>query len=256
MLRWRRSTVACCAALAAATARAEESVLSSLFGADAPLASGRPSAFVLFSGDEADRASSYASAGFKVRPFRPLGEDRFVLLASAGHGYWRETGPLRLGRASDSEKFGASLLAGTEWSLAGGALGLFAGPEFFSERLVDPVGAVIRKERRWGLRVQADWWSNPTPETMLAVNVAAGTARRDVWSRVAWGWRIGPATSRWGFAGPEAAFSAAPHDWKIRLGAHWSEWGVFGFRFRLSGGYSQENGRPSVYLTFGGYRVF
>ena len=205
-------------------------------------------------------SSRHASIGFKARPFRPLGDDRFVLLASFGHGDWREQGKLALRRESDSRKSHVRLLAGTELSIGGGTLGLFAGPEYFWERAVDPVGTVLRRERLWGLRGQVDWWSHPTPETLLVVNVAAGTAKRDIWSRALFGWKpsggSASASFIWGYVGPEISFSAAPDSRKFRVGAHWSEWGFSGFRFRMSGGFSREDGRPSVYLTFGSYRAF
>ena len=246
------ATVACVGA-----ARAGESLLSSNIGAGGAAKPAPPSAFVLFMGSEFDRANNFYAIGFKARPFRPLGENRFVLIGSIGGGSWRETGELALNRESDSRKFNAYALGGAEFNIVGGSLGLFAGPEFYREKAIDPRGVALRRERRFGMRAHADWWSHPTSATLLTLNVAMGSAKRDVWSRVAFGWRIGPETSIWGFAGPEISFSTSPTSRKARIGAHWSEFGAAKFRFRLSGGASKESGRGmGPYMTLGGYYAF
>ncbi|MBN9062453.1 MAG: hypothetical protein BGP06_08205 [Rhizobiales bacterium 65-9] len=213
-----------------------------------------PFPFVLFAGSELDPWNRYATGGFKLRPFHALGKDGFIILAAAGGGVWRETRDLALNRESDSRKFGAYALAGTELAIAGGSLGLFAGPEYFRETATDPRGVVLRRERRVGLRAHADWWSHPTERMLLTANAAAGSARKDIWMRLAFGWGLGAKGSPWGFAGPEISYYASPDSTKARIGLHWSELGRGGFRFRISGGLSKESGRkPGAYLTIGGY---
>jgi hypothetical protein len=225
---------------------------------DAPFAQIAPqrtggSAFVVFWGQDLDAISRFTSAGAKIRPLRPIGDDRLVLLASAGGGTWMDRRALALRRESDSGSFRAHLSAGTELVLAGGSLGLFLGSEYWRETGTDPVGAVLRRDRRWGLRGQIDWWSNPTPDTLLTATLVASGAKRDLWTRAAFGWRVGG----WGFVGPEATLSASSDSRKVRFGAHWSELEFSGFRFRLGAGWSRESGqRAGAYLSLGGYRPF
>ncbi|WP_342361630.1 cellulose biosynthesis protein BcsS [Terrarubrum flagellatum] len=230
--------------------------MSPAFGSQGAVA-GRPPSLVLFTGQEFDRANIYASGGFKWRPFKPLGEDRFIVVGAIGGGRWRETRPLALRRESDSWKFAAHLLVGAEFLVAGGSLGVFVGPEYFQETAVDPIGATLRRERRFGFRIHGDWWSQPTPTMLLTANIAAGTAKQDVWSRIAFGWRVNPAKELWGYLGPELSLYAAKDSTKVRVGAHWSEFGLGGFKFRVSAGALKEDGRRvGPYLTVGGYRGF
>lgn len=245
------------AVVLATAAAAKASPLSSALESGAikpPLA---PSALALFAGTELDAANSYGSIGFKARPLRPWGADRFIVVGALGGGYWRETNALALKRESDSRKLSAYLLAGAEFAIAGGSLGLFAGPEYFREAATDPRGITLRRERRFGARIHVDWWSHPTPTTLLAVNVAAGSARRDIWSRAAYGWALAAPDSIWGFAGPEISLYAARSGVTTRIGLHWSEFGRAKFKFRISAGLLKETGhRARPYLSLGGYYSF
>jgi hypothetical protein len=218
---------------------------------------GRPATLVLFTGQEMSGGGGHASGGFKLRPLQMLGERRFAIIGAVGSGQRRETGRLALNRESESASARAHGLVGMEFDVWGGNLGLFAGAEYFQERAADPRGVVLRSERRIGARAQVDWWSHPTPETLLTLNLSVGTAKRDLWARVAYGWRLGAADLVQGFAGPEIAFSAAPRLARIRAGAHWSEIAFMGLKLRASGGVSKESGRRAgIYLTFGSYRAF
>lgn len=241
----------------AAAAPAEASPLAPALNSDAVKPQSAPPVLVLFAGTELDAANSYGSAGFKARPFRPLGVDRFVVAGALGGGSWRETNALALKRESDSRKFSAYLLGGAELAVAGGSLGLFAGPDYFQETATDPRGITLRRERRFGVRVHVDWWSHPTPGTLLTLNIAAGSAKRDIWSRAAFGWSLGEPGSIWGFAGPEVSLYAARDSTKARIGIHWSELGRAGFKFRISAGLLKETGhRAGPYLSIGGYYGF
>ncbi len=272
-MRWGLAFWACMAALVAG-GEARASVLRELidhgvtFAADTFISlhfgggglvapTGRPATLVLFTGQEMSGDGGHASGGFKLRPLHRFGDSRFVVIGAVGYGRWRETGQLALNRESQSVSARAHGLAGMEFELWGGSLGLFAGLEYFQERAADPRGILLRSERRLGARVQIDWWSHPTTDTMLTLNLAAGTAKRDLWTRAAYGWRLGAAGSQWGFAGPEIGFSASPRLARFRLGAHWSEMAFMGLRLRASGGVSQEGGRKAgAYATVGSYRTF
>jgi hypothetical protein len=233
-LFWRIAIFAGMAAhVAAGTAHADMSVLSAFFGGEGVAPTARPSGLVVFSGQETDQASRRFSGGFKLRPLRLFGQDRFILTGAISGGAWRETGALRLMRESDSQNTRFHILGGSEFRLWGGDLGVVAGPELFREAAVDPRGRLLRQEKRVGVRLQLDWWRQPTPATLLTANLAAGTAKRDLWSRASIGWRVGGAESSWGFIGPEASFSAYPGGARARIGAHWTEFGYRGYRFRV-----------------------
>ncbi|MET0606722.1 MAG: cellulose biosynthesis protein BcsS [Beijerinckiaceae bacterium] len=247
------------ASSAAGVARAEEeeSLLSILLGGTGLTPTPKPSAFVLFSGQEGDLSQSRSSGGFKLRPFRPLGEDRFILAGVSGGGVWRERREVASPRESFRQNSYWRLFAGVEAPIASGTFSFLIGPEFFREMALDRNGAVVRNERRAGVRLQIDWWSHPWPSALVTASLAAGSAKLDLWARASFGWQIGIGEETWGFLGPEASFSVHPRGAWTNLGAHWSEFAWRGYRIRASAGLSLERGKKAgPYVAMTSYRAF
>ncbi len=187
-------------------------------------------------------SSSFATVGAK-RALDPVGQDGAVVLGSLGYGgrseirgAW-EGSPKRLRRHAVK----AGLVGGWQWFAEWGVVALFAGPELdFEQREAGrAVGPAL------GLRLHGEVWARPGPTTLVTLTAIAGSARRDLWGRGAFGIRAFGA-----YLGPEVALYADRTGYrKWSLGLHATEWTMGGVSLRLSGGwlYEERERRPGGY---------
>jgi hypothetical protein len=191
---------------------------------------------ILFGSVEMGR-STHVGSGFK----RPLGSgpDRngFLLMGSAGTGILRDR-EMRRGNLARVNHVSnqASLAIGHQWAfgpgLWPGVWAVFLGVETdFRQPLVD--AAALEPSRPLiGARLHGEVWLNPSDLTVASAVVIAGSARRHLWARAAWGYRI------WNHLhlGPEAVVSLEPDDREVRLGLHAGGLRFGRFHFGVSGG--------------------
>jgi hypothetical protein len=113
-----------------------------------------------------------------------------------------------------------------------------------------------------GLRIEASLWDHPTPETLLHLGGAAGSARGEAWGRLALGYRLTlpefpnpfgqPLEPVPFFMGPEIELSLARDYTKWRIGAHVTNLKLLGFNLRLAAGREQASGNMrGAYVTAG-----
>ncbi|MDR7038475.1 hypothetical protein J2X36_003241 [Methylobacterium sp. BE186] len=218
--------------------------------AAAPLrAESYPLGTVVFGSLDAAPAS-FAASGLKL-DLGHRGGSGPVILASAGMGRRFETalcfcGPrvtiARLARYTVS----ASALAGYQWAGDWGVAALYAGAESVLEALTDGSGFGLLPAR-FGLRLQGEIWAHPSPDTLVNGTLILGSARGDLWSRVALGHRIWDA-----YLGPEASLSADATGYgKWSFGLHATDIALWRYHLRVSAGVQFESGRrdPSPYVS-------
>lgn len=204
---------------------------------------------VIFSGSDAAE-TGFSQVGFKRSLSGPIDASGPVLLASIGS----KTTPERIslpGRTLvvDRTAVQASALFGWQWMLETTTLAVFIGPEFDRDWL----GRKIARDRDGdaiGLRIQAELWSHPTPETLLTATAVAGTARGHGWARLSAGYVLLDEI----FVGPEISGHVEETYRKGRLGLHATGLRVGRYTFRLSGGLQRDSdGWEGGYVTVGSH---
>lgn len=202
---------------------------------------------VIFGGIDGG-ASTFASAGFKRTLVGPLDRDGPAVLASVGYGAYFERRPAPgEARPLHQTAVGAAL-GGYQWMLPWGAVGAFIGPEVAYETVR---GRPDREGPRLGLRGQAELWAHPTADTLVTGTAILGSARSDLWARVALGYRVWDKV----FAGPEVAAYATSTYRKEQFGVHLTGFEVSGVALRLSSGWQRESEdrRAGPYIGLSGY---
>lgn len=235
---------------------------------------------VLFSSLESGPGQRFTGSGLKHAPFGALGTSGFRLIARGGAGQWQD----RRRMFEAEAKSDVSLLIGVEQMTGRGALGLYAGAEIATTTrswttraaryLADRRAVQQRETTTEGLRLQIDVWDHPTPETLLHLGFAASSARNELWSRAAAGYRLDMASylpalpeptfqrGTWLpwrmvapsplFIGPEAELVLGRAYTKWRVGAHVTGLKLMGFTFRLSAGHEHaSDGLKGLYATAG-----
>ncbi|GEP04096.1 cellulose biosynthesis protein BcsS [Methylobacterium oxalidis] len=193
--------------------------------------------------------SSFAANGVKVE--LEGGGTGPVILASAGFGRRFETALCTCGASVHTARLArytvaAAMVGGYQWTGDWGTAALYAGPEASLEALTDGLGVAVLPARI-GLRLHGEVWAHPSPDMLVNGTLIAGTARGDVWSRLAIGYRIWDA-----FLGPETSLYADQTGYaKWSLGLHATDVPLWRYRLRVSAGVQFETGRerPSPYIS-------
>jgi hypothetical protein len=219
---------------------------------------------VLFSSLEGGPGQRFAGSGIKHAPFGTLETSGFRLMARGGGSQWSDR---RRELAMDSKSEGA-LLFGVEQMTGRGAVGIYLGPEIATRLAPERVrrsGRLSVEERSTlneGLRIEVGLWDHPTPETLVHLGGAFGSARGEAWGRAALGYRLTlpEFPNLFGqrllpvpcFLGPEVELSLARDYTKWRIGAHVTNLKLLGFNLRLAVGHEQASGNMrGVYATAG-----
>jgi Cellulose biosynthesis protein BcsS len=219
---------------------------------------------VLFGSLESGPGQRFIGSGVKHAPFGTLGESGLRLVARGATSQWQDR---RRDLAEDSKSDGA-LLIGIDQMTGRGAIGLYFGPELTTrtqpERVQRRGRTLIQQQSTMseGLRIEANLWDHPTPDTLIALGAAMGSSRREGWGRAAFGYRLAlpqlPPMFGYSFEnppfflGPEAELSLAGNYTKWRVGAHVTNLKLMGFNLRLAAGREQASGNMrGLYVTAG-----
>lgn len=211
--------------------------------------SGEPvSSITMFNSAEADSHTVFAGGGIKWQP-ASFQKNGYAVMVSFGHSWWREWQRFVPLREENIYTTRGAVLFGRDFSVGGGTLGVYAGPEFIRESAFDPFALRLRSLSRFGARLQLDWWQKFGDAALLTANFSAGSVKQEIWTRVAYGFSAGS----YGYIGPEISMSHARRDTIWRAGLHWAEIPLWRFRFRLAGGVAQQRGRTGAYLSISHY---
>jgi hypothetical protein len=219
-----------------------------LSGFDIPKAwaadpSPNPYRSVLFSSLEAGPSTQFGSVGLKLAIAEPLDTTGFRILAKVGGG----VEPIRAASPkSQAVTPEGRALVGHEWKIGSSYIALYAGLDVdsrFDLRTLSPM-----RRTRAGAAVQADLWSNPTPETLIHLSANLGSASRHVWARAAAGWQLFGGA----FVGPEIEIYREQDYRKDRIGMHVTGVRLLNSEIRLSAGWQrsgQDEKGPYVSLN-------
>jgi Cellulose biosynthesis protein BcsS len=219
---------------------------------------------VMFASLESGPGQRFIGSGIKHAPFGTLGASGLRVMARGATSQWQDR---RREFAIDSKSDGA-LLVGVDQMTGRGAFGLYLGMEsattIWPERVRrgNRLTAQERSATTEGLRIEASLWDHPTPETLLQIGAAMGSARSEAWGRVAlghslslpqmpemFGYRF---TNPPFFIGPEAELVLARDYTKWRVGGHVTGLKLLGFNLRLAAGREQASGNMrGLYVTAG-----
>lgn len=168
--------------------------------------------FLLFSGFDLWREGGFAHGGVLWSP-AGLGREGFTFkLLIAGGRYQYPSGTTEIsGRQSL-----ASAMPGWRFVRDRAELTVFAGVDLQSYRFIpdDPLNDL--RGDHVGLRVGADFWSEPVDGMMVTGAISASTVGPNIWSRAAAGVRV----LNWAWFGPEVQMFGDGHYEQLRAGAH------------------------------------
>lgn len=96
--------------------------------------------------------------------------------------------------------------------------------------------------RSFGLRIAAEFWYEPTPRTMAAMDFTVATASATPYLRMATGWRV---LDEQFYFGPEAAYFGADGYRQIRLGFHFTAMKTGDREWTAAGGWTRDTDQQS-----------
>ena len=184
--------------------------------------------------------SLHVSVFGTIAPFAPMNETgiRMRIGGLAGSYKYISTAP-GVGSVTGRETSG-SLLGGYEWVMPGTTVSVFAGLEAQNRTLskADPNNKVVGTS--FGLKTALDFYSNPTPYTMVSGNFTFATNNSAYYARI----KAGMAVTGQVFVGPEILFLGDSFYGQWRFGAHLTGIKMGALQFGVSGGYvrDQKNG--------------
>ena len=194
--------------------------------------------------------SVFVSAGRKRALGGSLDESGPVFMLTAASGRKRERDSV-LGSMTVRQAAEASGLLGYQWFFGPTIAAVFIGPELDVETGGDFGFAHPDDRARVGGRILGEVWSHPRENLLLNATAIAGTAREQVWARLAAGLRAWERI----YVGPEAALYRTATYYEGRLGLHATGVEIGAFSLRLSGGWrwDEERDRSGPYVGLSGH---
>jgi len=174
---------------------------------------------LLFSGRDIWRNGMFAYGGFVFAP-GGVEDDGFLVKILLSGGLYRY----------DAENLGGARVIGAEWlaqMLPGWRIKrgdaefkFFMGPETQKHRLWPDDPANRLRGTSFGLRTAAELWYEPTPATMIAIDVSLSSIVTSNSARGAFGWRVLEEMLGGIYVGPEIQYFGSDGYRHVRLGAH------------------------------------
>ncbi len=94
----------------------------------------------------------------------------------------------------------------------------------------------------FGLRIAADFWYEPTPSSMAAMDFTVTTAAASPYVRAAVGWRV---IDEQFYFGPEIAYFGSDGYRQLRLGGHFTAMKTGNMEWTAAGGWTRDTDRQS-----------
>jgi len=125
---------------------------------------------------------------------------------------------------------------------------VFIGPEIQRNRLwPDDPGNRLRGSK-FGLRFAIEFWSEPTPTTMMAADASLSSIATNYSARAALGWRV---LDRF-YAGPETQVYGGDGYRQLRFGVHLTAFKIGSSEWSAAGGWAIDtDNRSGPYLRVG-----
>jgi len=203
---------------------------------------------MLFSGRDIWRNGAFVYGGFVHSP-GGLDQDGLLLKILLSGGLYRY----------DASNLGGERVTGTEWlaqvlpgwriKRGDAEFKFFVGPDIQDHRLRpdDPENKL--RGRSFGLRMAAEFWYEPTPNTMIASDVSLSSIATSDTAQIAYGWRILDDMLGGVYVGPELQYFGSDGYRHLRIGAHVTTMKTADVEWSAAAGWAKDSaGRSSPYL--------
>jgi len=174
---------------------------------------------MLFSGRDIWRHGGFAHGGFVFAP-NGFDQDGLLLKPLLSGGFYR----YRASDPGDRHVIGFDVLSQAlpGWRIKRGnaEFKVFFGPEFQKHYLFPNDPSNRLRGSSIGLRIAAELWHEPTPETMLAADASLSSIAAGNSARAAYGWRILNDLLGGIYVGPETQYFGSQGYRTLRIGGH------------------------------------
>lgn len=207
---------------------------------------------ILFSGRDLWRNGAFAYGGFLTAP-GGFDDDGLMLKVLLSGGLYR----YRAGDLGGEQVAGfegtTQVLPGFRIKRHGVEAKVFFGLDVERHKLWPDDPGNRLQGTDLGVRFAAEFWTEPTPMTMIAASLSLSSIATSNSARLAYGWRICEDLFEDGFyVGPEAQYFGADGYRHMRLGIHITELKTDNYEWSAAVGYARDSdGIASPYLRFG-----
>jgi hypothetical protein len=206
-----------------------------------------PSRFLYFSGVDVWHSGVFFHGGIVISP-GGLDQEGFTFkLLTSGGVYSYRAGALGGIEVLGLQRLGAAMPG---WRFKGPSyeLTVFAGLDLQNHVLSDDDPGNNMRGTHLGLRSGIDFWFEPVPEQMLAINGSASTIGPNYWGRAAFGWRAFERV----WLGPEVQALGGPTYRQLRVGLHATAFRAGDFEWSAGFGLATDSdNRDGVYARIG-----
>jgi Cellulose biosynthesis protein BcsS len=203
---------------------------------------------MLLSGRDASLYAGFAYAGIMFAP-GGFENDGVLLKALFSGGLYSYNASNRGGeQVVGLEEYG-SVLPGWRIKRGNAEFKFFFGPEYQRHRFWpdDPTNHL--RGNSLGLRMAAELWHEPTPDTMIVADVSLSSVAVNNSARAGYGWRVFEETLGGLYVGPETQYFRSDGYRQWRLGAHITSMKTEDVEWSAATGWAMDSqGRASPYL--------
>jgi hypothetical protein len=203
---------------------------------------------MLFSGRDIWRNGAFAYGGFIYAP-GGLDQDGLLLKILLSGGLYRYQASNLGGERVTGAEWLAQVLPGWRIKRGNAEFKFFMGPDIQVHRLQpdDPQNKL--RGRSFGLRMAAEFWYEPTPNTMIASDVSLSSIATSDAARIAYGWRILDDMLGGVYVGPELQYFGSDGYRHLRIGAHITTMKTADIEWSAAAGWARDSAdRSSPYL--------
>ena len=207
---------------------------------------------ILFSGRDLWRNGLFAYGGFLTAP-GGFEDDGLMLKVMFSGGAYRYRADDLGGEQVIGVEGAAQILPGFRIKRHGIEAKIFFGLDLERHRLWPDDPGNRLQGSAVGVRFAAEFWTEPTPDTMLAASVSLSSIATSNSGRLAYGWRVAEAVFDGGFyVGPEVQVFGADGYRHLRLGMHITELKTETYEWSAGLGYARDSdGVAGPYLRIG-----
>jgi hypothetical protein len=203
---------------------------------------------ILFSGRDIWRNGAFAHGGLMVAPWGLDQDGFFFKLLLSGGVYRYDAGSLGGARVVGRE-LTVQAMPGFRVKRGDLETKVFVGLDLEKHRLWPDDSSNRLRGSALGLRFSVDFWYEPTPTTMFAMDASLSTVASNQSARAGFGWRV---IDDQFYFGPEIAGFASDGYRHYRLGLHFTGLKTDNSQWLAAGGWARDSdGRASPYVRLG-----
>lgn len=203
---------------------------------------------MLFSGRDIWRNGAFAYGGFVFAP-GGLDQDGLLVKILVSGGLYRYDAANLGGARVTGAEWVAQVLPGWRIKRGDAEFKFFMGPDIQVHRLQPDDAQNKLRGRSFGLRMAAEFWYEPTPNTMIASDVSLSSIATSDAARIAFGWRILDDMLGGVYVGPELQYFGSDGYRHLRIGAHVTTIKTADVEWSAAAGWARDSaGRSSPYL--------